>query len=157
MLDQKSFIEGGRALSIWVASLLDKSNHLMDENAYGLASLLTPVIKGYLSDIGFEMTVISQQILGGHGYIEEWGMSQFVRDSRIAMIYEGTNGVQAIDLVGRKLNSNGGQSIMYLNELVQNFIKENAELEDLNKEFILPLKDSKRNLEEALNFSYSMD
>ena len=106
LLDQKSFIEGGRALSIWVASLLDKSNHLMDENAYGLASLLTPVIKGYLSDIGFEMTVISQQILGGHGYIEEWGMSQFVRDSRIAMIYEGTNGVQAIDLVGRKLNSN---------------------------------------------------
>ena len=98
----------------------------MDENAYGLASLLTPVIKGYLSDIGFEMTVISQQILGGHGYIEEWGMSQFVRDSRIAMIYEGTNGVQAIDLVGRKLNSNGGQSIMYLNELVQKFIKENA-------------------------------
>jgi len=152
LLDQKSFIEGGRALSIWVASLLDKSNHLMDENAYGLASLLTPVIKGYLSDIGFEMTVISQQILGGHGYIEEWGMSQFVRDSRIAMIYEGTNDVQAIDLVGRKLNSNGGQSIMYLNELVQNFIKENAELEDLNKEFILPLKDSKRNLEEALNF-----
>ena len=152
LLDQKSFIEGGRALSIWVASLLDKSNHLMDENAYGLASLLTPVIKGYLSDIGFEMTVISQQILGGHGYIEEWGMSQFVRDSRIAMIYEGTNGVQAIDLVGRKLNSNGGQSIMYLNELVQNFIKENAELEDLNKEFILPLKDSRRNLEEALNF-----
>ncbi len=152
LLDQKSFIEGGRALSIWVASLLDKSNHLMDENAYGLASLLTPVIKGYLSDIGFEMTVISQQIFGGHGYIEEWGMSQFVRDSRIAMIYEGTNGVQAIDLVGRKLNSNGGQSIMYLNELVQNFIKENAELEDLNKEFILPLKDSKRNLEEALNF-----
>ena len=125
LLDQKSFIEGGRALSIWVASLLDKSNHLMDENAYGLASLLTPVIKGYLSDKGFEMTVISQQILGGHGYIEEWGMSQFVRDSRIAMIYEGTNGVQAIDLVGRKLNSNGGQSIMYLNELVQNFIKEN--------------------------------
>ena len=60
---------------------------------------LTPVIKGYLSDIGFEMTVISQQILGGHGYIEEWGMSQFVRDSRIAMIYEGTNGIQAIDLV----------------------------------------------------------
>ena len=152
LLDQKSFIEGGRALSIWVASLLDKSNHLMDENAYGLASLLTPVIKGYLSDIGFEMTVISQQILGGHGYIEEWGMSQFVRDSRIAMIYEGTNGVQANDLVGRKLNSNGGQSIMYLNELVQNFIKENAELEDLNKEFILPLKDSRRNLEEALNF-----
>ena len=86
MLDQKSFIEGGRALSIWVASLLDKSNYLLDDRAYGLASLLTPIVKGYLSDIGFEMTVVSQQIFGGHGYIEEWGMSQFVRDSRIAMI-----------------------------------------------------------------------
>ena len=155
LLDQKSFIEGGRALSIWVASLLDKSNHLMDENAYGLASLLTPVIKGYLSDIGFEMTVISQQIFGGHGYIEEWGMSQFVRDSRIAMIYEGTNGIQAIDLVGRKLNSDGGKNIIYLNELVQNFLTEHSELEKLNNDFLVPLKESKKNVEEVLNFFMS--
>ena len=152
LLDQKSFIEGGRALSIWVASLLDKSNHLMDDRAYGLASLLTPVIKGYLSDIGFEMTVVSQQIFGGHGYIEEWGMSQFVRDSRIAMIYEGTNGIQAIDLVGRKLNSNGGKNIIYLNELVQNFLTEYSELEKLNNDFLVPLKESKKNVEEVLNF-----
>ena len=144
LLDQKSFIEGGRALSIWVASLLDKSNHLMDDRAYGLASLLTPVIKGYLSDIGFEMTVVSQQIFGGHGYIEEWGMSQFVRDSRIAMIYEGTNGIQAIDLVGRKLNSDGGKNIIYLNELVQNFLTEHSELEKLNNDFLVPLKESKK-------------
>ncbi len=152
LLDQKSFIEGGRALSIWVASLLDKSNHLMDDRAYGLASLLTPVIKGYLSDIGFEMTVISQQIFGGHGYIEEWGMSQFVRDSRIAMIYEGTNGIQAIDLVGRKLNSDGGKNIIYLNELVQNFLTEHSELENLNNDFLVPLKEAKKNVEEVLNF-----
>ena len=155
LLDQKSFIEGGRALSIWVASLLDKSNHLMDDRAYGLASLLTPVIKGYLSDIGFEMTVISQQIFGGHGYIEEWGMSQFVRDSRIAMIYEGTNGIQAIDLVGRKLNSDGGKNIIYLNELVQNFLTEHSELEKLNNDFLVPLKESKKNVEEVLNFFIS--
>ena len=155
LLDQKSFIEGGRALSIWVASLLDKSNHIMDDRAYGLASLLTPVIKGYLSDIGFEMTVVSQQIFGGHGYIEEWGMSQFVRDSRIAMIYEGTNGIQAIDLVGRKLNSNGGKNIIYLNELVQNFLTEHSELEKLNNDFLVPLKESKKNVEEVLNFFMS--
>ena len=155
LLDQKSFIEGGRALSIWVASLLDKSNHLMDDRAYGLASLLTPVIKGYLSDIGFEMTVVSQQIFGGHGYIEEWGMSQFVRDSRIAMIYEGTNGIQAIDLVGRKLNSDGGKNIIYLNELVQNFLTEHSELEKLNNDFLMPLKESKKNVEEVLNFFIS--
>ena len=155
LLDQKSFIEGGRALSIWVASLLDKSNHLMDDRAYGLASLLTPVIKGYLSDIGFEMTVVSQQIFGGHGYIEDWGMSQFVRDSRIAMIYEGTNGIQAIDLVGRKLNSNGGKNIIYLNELVQNFLTEYSGLENLNNEFLIPLKESKKNVEEVLNFFIS--
>ena len=155
LLDQKSFIEGGRALSIWVASLLDKSNHLMDDRAYGLASLLTPVIKGYLSDIGFEMTVVSQQIFGGHGYIEEWGMSQFVRDSRIAMIYEGTNGIQAIDLVGRKLNSDGGKNIIYLNELVQNFLTEHSELEKLNNDFLVPLKESKKNVEEVLSFFLS--
>ena len=155
LLDQKSFIEGGRALSIWVASLLDKSNHLMDDRAYGLASLLTPVIKGYLSDIGFEMTVVSQQIFGGHGYIEEWGMSQFVRDSRIAMIYEGTNGIQAIDLVGRKLNSDGGKNIIYLNELVQNFLTEHSELEKLKNDFLVPLKESKKNVEEVLNFFIS--
>ena len=155
LLDQKSFIEGGRALSIWVASLLDKSNHLMDDRAYGLASLLTPVIKGYLSDIGFEMTVVSQQIFGGHGYIEEWGMSQFVRDSRIAMIYEGTNGIQAIDLVGRKLNSDGGKNVINLNELVQNFLTEHSELEKLNNDFLVPLKESKKNVEEVLNFFIS--
>ena len=101
------------------------------------------------------MTVVSQQIFGGHGYIEEWGMSQFVRDSRIAMIYEGTNGIQAIDLVGRKLNSDGGKNIIYLNELVQNFLTEHSELEKLNNDFLVPLKESKKNVEEVLNFFIS--
>ena len=155
LLNQKSFIEGGRALSVWVASLLDRSNRLSDRRAHGLASLLTPVVKGYLSDIGFEMTVVGQQIFGGHGYIEEWGMSQFVRDSRIAMIYEGTNGVQAIDLVGRKLNSDSGNNIIYLNEIIQNFIKENSKFNDFNKDFLIPLTESRKNVEDVLNFFIS--
>ena len=79
---------------------------------------MTPIIKGVLTDKGFDHAVMAQQMYGGHGYIEEWGMSQFVRDARIAMIYEGANGVQALDLVGRKLGANGGRAIMaYLKEV----------------------------------------
>ena len=88
-------------------------------------SLLTPVIKGVLTDQGFETAVQAQQIYGGHGYIEEHGMSQFVRDARIAMIYEGANGIQALDLVGRKLPPDGGKALMAFFELVKTFIKEN--------------------------------
>jgi len=73
---------------------------------------MTPVLKGFLTDKGFDCTVIAQQVYGGHGYIEEWGMSQFTRDARIAMIYEGANGVQALDLVGRKLGQDGGKHVM---------------------------------------------
>jgi hypothetical protein len=81
------------------------------ESANDLISLLTPVIKGYITDLGFEVAVNSQQVYGGHGYIREWGMEQFVRDARIAQIYEGTNGIQAMDLVGRKLAQNGGRAV----------------------------------------------
>ena len=87
--------------------------------------LLTPVLKGVLTDIGFDNTVKAQQILGGHGYIEEWGMEQFVRDARIAMIYEGANGIQALDLVGRKLAKDGGRAIMAFFAEVKSFIKDN--------------------------------
>lgn len=76
-----------------------------------MLSLLTPVLKGFCTDKGFDMTVQAQQVFGGHGYIREWGMEQFVRDARIAQIYEGTNGVQAMDLVGRKLGQNGGRAV----------------------------------------------
>ena len=75
---------------------------------------MTPVIKGVLTDRGFDNCVKAQQVFGGHGYIAEWGMEQFVRDARIAMIYEGANGIQALDLVGRKLPANGGRAIMAL-------------------------------------------
>ena len=132
--------------------LLDRSTRLSDKKSFGLASLLTPVIKGYISDIGFDMTVVGQQIFGGHGYIEEWGMSQLVRDSRIAMIYEGANGVQAIDLVGRKLNSDGGANILYLQELIQTFIYENSSIKEMETDFFIPLKSSLEDLNDVISF-----
>ncbi len=152
LLDQKSFIEGARALTLWTALLLDKGNRLSDKRSYGLASLLTPVIKGYISDVGFTMTVIGQQIFGGHGYIEEWGMSQLVRDSRIAMIYEGTNAIQAIDLVGRKLNSDGGENILYLRELVTKFLNQKSASEEIESDFFDPLRIALQDLDDVLEF-----
>ena len=88
------------------------------QTADDLISLLTPVIKGYGTDKGYDVATNMQQVFGGHGYIEEWGMSQFVRDARIAMIYEGANGVQAMDLVGRKLAQNGGRAVQAFFALV---------------------------------------
>ncbi len=111
----KAFNEGARALLLWGALQVDLSRKAQTEEervtADDLISLLTPVIKGYLTDRGFETTVDMQQVFGGHGYIAEWGMEQYVRDVRIAQIYEGTNGVQAMDLVGRKLGANGGRAV----------------------------------------------
>ena len=115
LMDGKAFNEAARALILWGALQVDLARKAQTEEeretANDIISLLTPVIKGYLTDKGFETTVKSQQVFGGHGYIEEWGMSQFVRDARIAQIYEGTNGVQAMDLVGRKLAQNGGRAV----------------------------------------------
>jgi len=119
LMDQKSFVEGARALTFWGASLIDRHHRQGDAAADGLIGLLTPVIKGFQTDKGFEMAVQAQQIYGGHGYIEEQGMSQFVRDARIAMIYEGANGVQALDLVGRKLAADGGKHVMAFFEMVK--------------------------------------
>ena len=87
---------------------------------------MTPVVKGVLTDLGFDNAVKAQQMFGGHGYIEEWGMSQFVRDARIAMIYEGANGIQAMDLVGRKLGKDGGRAVMAFFNEVGAFCQENA-------------------------------
>ncbi|OCX66739.1 acyl-CoA dehydrogenase [Thioclava sp. SK-1] len=118
LMDQKSFVEAARAFTIWGAHLIDLG-HAGDKQAHALVSLLTPVIKGFLTDQGFQSAVQAQQVFGGHGYIEEWGMSQFVRDARIAMIYEGANGVQALDLVGRKLAADGGKPIMAFFDLIK--------------------------------------
>src|SRR5690606_12608521 len=118
-MDQKSFVEGARALTYWGAYLLDRAHLGGDKEAEALVSLLTPVIKGFQTDKGFESAVQAQQVFGGHGYIEEQGVSQFARDARIAMIYEGANGIQALDLVGRKLGADGGKAIMAFFELVK--------------------------------------
>ena len=150
LMDQKSFIEGARAFVLWGATLLDAHHRGGDDDADDLVSLLTPVIKGFLTDQGYDMTVKAQQVYGGHGYIEEWGMSQFTRDARIAMIYEGANGVQALDLVGRKLAQDGGKHVMAFFDLVKNFIKDNSgQDEDFIKDFIDPLKAASKDLQAA--------
>jgi alkylation response protein AidB-like acyl-CoA dehydrogenase len=122
LMEARAFNEGARALVLWGALQVDISRKAQTEEereaSADLLGLLTPVIKGYLTDKGFEAAVNAQQIYGGHGYIREWGMEQFVRDARIAQIYEGTNGIQALDLVGRKLGANGGRAIQaFLNLL----------------------------------------
>lgn len=115
LMEAKAMTEGLRALCLWGALQVDLANKAQTEaerqNADDLISLLTPVIKGYGTDKGYEIATVSQQVYGGHGYIAEWGMEQYVRDARIAMIYEGTNGIQALDLVGRKLAKDGGRAI----------------------------------------------
>jgi alkylation response protein AidB-like acyl-CoA dehydrogenase len=122
LMEAKAYNEASRALVLWGALQVDLARKAPDEAereaAMDIISLLTPVIKGYLTDKGFEVAVNAQQIYGGHGYIREWGMDQFVRDARIAQIYEGANGIQAMDLVGRKLAQNGGRAVQAFFKLV---------------------------------------
>ncbi|PSK87686.1 alkylation response protein AidB-like acyl-CoA dehydrogenase [Limimaricola soesokkakensis] len=152
LMDQKSFNEAARAFTYWGAMLIDRSHKAGDAEAEAMISLLTPIIKGFLTDKGFEMCVQAQQVFGGHGYIEEWGMSQFVRDARIAMIYEGANGVQALDLVGRKLAAQGGKPMMTLIEEIKVFCKENTEDADFARDFIEPLKSASKDMQQAAMF-----
>jgi acyl-CoA dehydrogenase len=148
LMDQKSFVEGARALILWGSTWIDQANRQSDAEADGIISLITPVIKGFLTDQGYAMTIQAQQIYGGHGYIEEWGMSQFTRDARIAMIYEGANGVQALDLVGRKLGQNGGRHALAFFDLVKTFCKENSDIEPMDS-FVTPLKKASKDLQAA--------
>ncbi len=126
----RAFNEAARALVMWISIQSDVARHAGSdterEAAEDRLSLLTPVIKGVLTDLGFANTVMAQQVFGGHGYIREWGMEQFVRDARIPMIYEGANGIQALDLVGRKLGKDGGRAIMAFFNEVQGAIKEQS-------------------------------
>ena len=124
LLEVRAFNEGARALLVWIALTQDEARHAPDEKARQAADdrlgLMTPVLKGVFTDYGFANAVKAQQVLGGHGYIAEWGMEQFVRDARIAMIYEGANGVQALDLVARKLPKDGSRALMaFLGEVAQ--------------------------------------
>ncbi len=122
LMESRAWNEGGRALVLWGALQVDLMRRSPDEaerqQADDLLGLITPVIKGYLTDKGFEAAVYAQQVLGGHGYIREHGIEQFVRDARITQIYEGTNGIQAMDLVGRKLPKDGGRAVRAFFDLV---------------------------------------
>jgi len=149
LMEQKSFVEGARAFTYWAAELIDRSHRAADEAAEGLVSLMIPVLKGFQTDKGFEAAVNAQQVFGGHGYIEETGASQFVRDARIAMIYEGANGVQALDLVGRKMGQDGGRHAMAFFELVKTFIKQNEGDAALKAQFLDPLKAASKDLQAA--------
>ena len=152
LMETKAFNEGARALIYWAAMLEDlelvHEDEKFREKADDYLGLLTPVIKGYLTDKAMATTIDCQQIFGGHGFIEEWGMSQFVRDMRIALIYEGANGVQALDLVGRKLARKGGRALMSLNAEIDTFLGENSDNENLS-EFMEGLKDAKQKLTEG--------
>jgi alkylation response protein AidB-like acyl-CoA dehydrogenase len=122
LMEAKTLTEGLRALCLWGALQVDLEHSAASEEerqlAADLVGLLTPVIKGVGTDIGYKVATDSQQVYGGHGYIAEWGMEQYVRDARISMIYEGTNGIQAMDLVGRKLAMNGGRAVQAFFKLV---------------------------------------
>jgi alkylation response protein AidB-like acyl-CoA dehydrogenase len=152
LLEIKAFNEAARALVLWTAMRSDIGHHSEDPKVHAASEdylgLMTPVLKGVLTDVGFDNTVKAQQVLGGHGYVGEWGMEQFVRDARIAMIYEGANGIQALDLVGRKLPKDGGRAIMtFFNEVTQ-FAKENENDEAL-KPYIAPLQKAAGHLQQA--------
>ena len=129
LMNMKAINEAGRALVLWTALKSDVAHRSEDDADKQAADdhlgLMTPIIKGVLTDKGFEHAVMAQQVFGGHGYIEEHGMSQFVRDARIAMIYEGANGIQALDLVGRKLAQNGGRAVQAFFKEVGDFCEEN--------------------------------
>ncbi|MBW8446975.1 MAG: acyl-CoA dehydrogenase C-terminal domain-containing protein [Arenimonas sp.] len=136
LLTIKSFTEAGRAFTLWTALKSDIAHRSGDatekQTADDLLGLATPILKGVLTDKGFDHAVMAQQVFGGHGYIEEHGMSQYVRDARIAMIYEGANGIQALDLVGRKLGANGGRAVMALFKEIGDFCEENRADENLS-------------------------
>ena len=126
LLEIRAFNEAARALLVWIALSQDESHVSPDAKTRQAADdrlgLMTPVLKGVFTDLGFANAVKAQQVLGGHGYVAEWGMEQFVRDARIAMIYEGANGVQALDLVGRKLPKDGGRAVMAFFGEVSQFV-----------------------------------
>ncbi|HEY4191392.1 MAG TPA: acyl-CoA dehydrogenase [Mesorhizobium sp.] len=136
LMTMKAFNEAGRALVLWTALKSDVAHRSGDENdrqaSDDLLGLMTPIVKGVLTDKGFDHAVMAQQVFGGHGYIEEHGMSQFVRDARIAMIYEGANGIQALDLVGRKLALNGGRAVQAFFKEVGEFCEENRANEKMS-------------------------
>jgi alkylation response protein AidB-like acyl-CoA dehydrogenase len=151
LLTQKAYLEGGRAFAYWVALLLDKSlAHPREEvrkECADLVALLTPIVKAFLTDNGVVCTNLALQVFGGHGYIRDGGMDQYVRDARINTIYEGTNGIQSLDLLGRKVLLDGGVKLGRLGALVRGFI-EQARADEAMAEFLGPLASLTTKIEE---------
>jgi alkylation response protein AidB-like acyl-CoA dehydrogenase len=142
LLTAKAYAEGGRALAIFCSVLLEKSHYHPDEkvrkDSDEMLSLLTPIVKAFLTDNGWQATMMCQQVYGGHGFIKEWGMEQFVRDARINMIYEGTNTIQSLDLLGRKILGNNGATLKKFGKLVGALVMEEGVNEKM-AEFITPI------------------
>ena len=155
LLTQRAYVEGCRALAAWAGEMLDTSGHHPDpkarQDADDFVALITPVVKALITDLGYEAANIGVQVYGGHGYIREWGMEQFVRDCRIAQIYEGTNGVQALDLVGRKMPANFGRSLRQFFHPVADYIEANQHNEAM-ADFIGPLTKAFTRLQQATGF-----
>jgi len=144
LLTARAYAEGGRALSLWTALMIDRELSSPDEtirkDAADQVALLTPIVKAFLTDNAWIATSHCMQVYGGHGYVSEWGMEQFVRDSRINMIYEGTNTIQSLDLLGRKVLGDNGAKLKKFGKLVQEFIEEEGTNEAM-QEFVNPLAD----------------
>jgi Acetyl-CoA dehydrogenase C-terminal like/Acyl-CoA dehydrogenase, C-terminal domain len=144
LLTQKAYAEGARAFSYWGALQIDRELSHADEtarkDASELVALLTPILKAFLTDNAFECTNHALQVFGGHGYIAEWGMEQYVRDARINMIYEGTNAVQALDLLGRKVLLDMGAKLKKFGKLVSDFVEQEGVKPEM-QEFVNPLAD----------------
>jgi 3-(methylsulfanyl)propanoyl-CoA dehydrogenase len=141
LLTQKVFAEGARMLVYWVANISDKTNQPAGgdaDEAEELLSVLTPIAKAFCTETGYEAANLGMQIFGGHGYIKEWGMEQNVRDCRISMLYEGTTGIQALDLLGRKILMKGGEPLKLLTREMARFCQEH-EGNQAVAQFIRPL------------------
>ena len=152
LLTMRAYTEGGRALAAWTAMHLDIAAKHPDaatrQAADDLVSLLTPTVKAFLTDIGSECANLGVQVLGGHGYIREWGMEQLVRDARIAQLYEGTNGIQALDLVGRKLGQHTGRLLRSFFHPGMDFIEAEMEKPEM-QDFVLPFAKAFGRLQQA--------
>ncbi len=152
LLTIRAFNEAARAMVVWTALKSDVAHRSSDpkdrQEADDHMGLMTPVLKGYLTDTGFANAVQAQQVYGGHGYIAEQGMEQFVRDARIAMIYEGANGIQALDLVGRKLPRDGGRAVMAFFSEVGSFAKDHG-ADEAMKPYVTPLSNALGHLQQA--------
>jgi hypothetical protein len=142
LLTAKAYAEGARALTSYVALQIDRELNHPDEEvrkeAAGEVALLTPIVKAFITDNGWIATSEAMQVYGGHGYIAEWGMEQYVRDARINMIYEGTNTVQSLDLLGRKILMDNGAKLRAFGEKIKAFVEENG-LDEQLSEFVTPL------------------